>query len=242
VSGVFLFNYGCHAVIAYGFAWDAISSDYPGVCRRLGEVLGDGVQGRAHCQFIQGLAGDVRPRVLADLDGGRFRRSTPDDLETAGGQLAQDVLEALNRPGERLALDLAAVSGWFQARRDVAQIQPLAHWQALARSDDELDRNLGRYWAGRLQAGWSPVRAVPWEVGLIRLTQERAVAWLAGEAVAEWQGHLRRWLRDGRLMVWGTVRRCATICPQMSFCRKGAMRWPSPASTGRQDRRRSQQG
>ena len=27
-------NYGCHPVIVYGFAWDGISADYPGVCRQ----------------------------------------------------------------------------------------------------------------------------------------------------------------------------------------------------------------
>ena len=28
-----LFNYGCHPVMVYGFAWDGISADFPGVCR-----------------------------------------------------------------------------------------------------------------------------------------------------------------------------------------------------------------
>ena len=60
-----IFNYGCHPVIAYGFAWDGISADYPGVCRRqLKARFGPDV----HCQFIQGLAGNVRPRVLAGED------------------------------------------------------------------------------------------------------------------------------------------------------------------------------
>jgi len=195
-----LFSYGCHAVIAYGFTWDGISSDYPGVARRrLAEQLRSGT----HCQFIQGLAGNVRPRVLADLQSGRFRTSTPDDLEGAGTQLAQDLFRALEGPGEALALDLAAAMGWVHIERDLGALPPLAHWQALAANDDELSRNLGAYWAGRIEAGLPPARATPWPVGLMRLSPAHQVAWIAGEAVAEWQAHLRAWLHDPQLTVWG---------------------------------------
>lgn len=195
-----LFSYGCHAVIAYGFTWDGISSDYPGVARtHLAEQLGPGT----HAQFIQGLAGDVRPRILADPASGRFRTSTPDDLEAAGAGLAQDVLRALRDPGEALALDLAAAAGWVHAERDLDALPPLAHWHRLAASTDELSRNLGTYWASRIESGLSPARATPWPVGLLQLTREHKIAWLAGEAVAEWQAHLRAWLDDPRLAVWG---------------------------------------
>ena len=119
-----VFNYGCHAVIAYGFAYDGISADYPAVTRRrINEALG----GPVHCQFVQGLAGNVRPRVLADLEEGCFRKATPEDLEQAGGELADDVLDALSRTGEPLDLELRAVAGWFQGWRDVDALPPLEH-------------------------------------------------------------------------------------------------------------------
>jgi hypothetical protein len=197
-----VFNYGCHPVIVYGYAWDGISADYPGECRRrLRDALGQDV----HCQFIQGLAGNVRPRVLSDSnpETGRFRKATPQDLERAGAELAGDVLDALKTQGERLNLDIAAVSGWFLARRDLTGFQPLPHWEELAKSEDELDRNLGLYWTERLRAGLPPAQAVPWPVGLLQLTSDRLVAWLAGEVVAEWQAHLRHWLGIERLMLWG---------------------------------------
>jgi hypothetical protein len=195
-----VFNYGCHPVIVYGYAWDGISADYPGECRRrLRARLGADV----HCQFIQGLAGNVRPRTLADKNSGQFRKATPDDLRRAGGELAQDVLQALSVRGEQLALDIAAASGWFVAKRDTSGVLPLGGWQALAKSENELDRNLGRYWTERIQAGLPPAQAVPWPVGLVRLASDCLIAWLAGEAVAEWQGYLRRWLGKERLLVWG---------------------------------------
>ncbi len=62
-----VFSCACHPVIVYGHAFAAISADYPGAARKLvRESLGP----RAHVQFVQGFAGDIRPRALADLDAG----------------------------------------------------------------------------------------------------------------------------------------------------------------------------
>jgi hypothetical protein len=205
-----LLNYGCHPVIVYGYAWDGISADYPGECRRrLRAALGPDT----HCQFIQGLAGNVRPRVLADLDAGRFRKATPADLEAAGAELARDVLDALNAPGQTLDLDIAAAAGWFLARRDTSQHPSLEAWTAMSESDDEIERNSGRYWTARSGKGIPPAQAVPFPVGLIRLAPRCRIAWLAGEVVAEWQAHLRRWLDDERLIVWGYCQETPAYLP-----------------------------
>ena len=195
-----VFCYGCHAVIVYGFAYDAISADYPGVCRRrLREALG----GAAHCQFIQGLGGNVRPRALADLEGGVFRKPTADDPDAVGGQLASDVLDTLKGEGEALALDLATAAGFAYPRRDRDKILPLSHWESLAESETETTRNLGTYWANRIRLGPPPAQVVLWGIGLIRLTPRHRIAWLSGEVLAEWLGHLRDWLGDENLIAWG---------------------------------------
>ena len=195
-----VYSYGCHPVIVYGYAWDGISADFPGVCRNtLRSELGANV----HCQFIQGLAGNVRPRVLADLIHGRFRKSTPADPVTAGTELADDVVRSLRSTGTRLDLDIAAAQGRFLAPRDQGKIPPTDHWRSLSISDDELSRNLGGYWVERLESGIPPVKAVPWPVGLIRLAEERRIAWIAGEVLAEWLDLLRAWLNDPDLVAWG---------------------------------------
>ena len=112
-----IFSYGCHPVLVYGYAYDSISADWPGVCRnRLQEALGRDVQ----AQFVQGLAGNVRPREVADLDQGIFRKPTmAQDHMAAGAQLADDVLSALGTGGEALDLELAAVAGFALAPRDL---------------------------------------------------------------------------------------------------------------------------
>ena len=195
-----VFSYGCHPVIVYGYAWDGISADYPGVCRAtLRSELGANVQ----TQFIQGLAGNVRPRVLADLNGGRFRTSAPADAAAAGTELAGDITRALRNGGTELDLDISAVQGRFLAPRDQAKIPPVNHWRSLLDSDDELSRNLGGYWVARLESGIPPVKAVPWPVGLIRLAEKRRIAWIAGEVLAEWLGLVKTWLDDPDLIAWG---------------------------------------
>ncbi len=195
-----VFSYGCHPVIVYGYAWDGISADYPGVCRNvLRSELGANVQ----CQFIQGLAGNVRPRALADLSRGRFRKSTPADTVAAGTKLARDVARTLRGKGGKLDLDIAAAQGRFLAPRDQAKIPPADHWRTLSDSNDELSRNLGSYWVERLDSGIPPVKAVPWPVGLIRLARGRRIAWIAGEVLAEWLDLVRDWLDDPDLIAWG---------------------------------------
>src|SRR5215204_2182416 len=99
-----VFSYACHPVIAYGFAYSAISADFPGVTRRsLREALGP----KAHVQFVQGFAGDVRPRVVADLENNRFRTPKPDDLQQAGEELAAAVKGALKETGQVIELNIA---------------------------------------------------------------------------------------------------------------------------------------
>lgn len=203
------FVYGCHPVIVYGFAWTAISAGYPGVARQqLAQRLGSGT----HCQFVQSLAGDVRPRVLADLSTGAFRKSVPADVEDAGTQLAVDVVQALSAPGRALQLSLAAASGTFLARRDPAAVPAPEHWRELVDSDDELTGNLARYWVDQLQRGVRPVAAAPWPAGLLRLDGDILVAWLAGEAVAEWLPILRA-CAGPEVIPWGYTQSVATYLP-----------------------------
>src|SRR5439155_13473320 len=92
-----IFSYAYHPVIAYGFNFSAISADFPGVARNeVRKALGE----KAHAQFVQGFAGNVRPRILADLENTRFRTSKPEDLQRAGKDLADAILAAMKSRGE----------------------------------------------------------------------------------------------------------------------------------------------
>ncbi len=195
-----LFSHGCHPVMVYGFSWDGISADWPGICRN---HLAEELEGRVHAQFIQGLAGNIRPRQLADLDAGSFRKPVPEDYLVTGRTIADDVLTALSDPGQEIELDLKCVSDFAMAPQDHSNLPDLSHWETLAAGSDELEQNLGEYWRDRLQSGVPPVRFLPWNVGLIQLATGHRVAWLANEVLAEWLPLLRQWLQDPDLIAWG---------------------------------------
>jgi hypothetical protein len=178
-----IFSHGCHPVIVYGHDWTAISSEWPGRARGfIRESLGQGT----HVQFLQGLAGDVRPRVLADLKAGIFRESRPEDVDAVGKAAAEAVLGTLSQnKGDRLDLKLRALEG-------VAMIgcepgDPLAVWESLENDPDELTRNNALYWVRRLRDSAAPNTHVPWSVGLAQLTDEHRIAWIAGEPLSQWR-------------------------------------------------------
>lgn len=192
------FSHGCHPVIVYGYAWDAISADFPGVCRgAVEEQLGEEV----HVQFFQGLAGNVRPRLLANIAEGKFDKGTADSPIAVGRELARDVLAALATEGTELDLRLAVASTWVMAERDQA-FWPLEHWRAWGEHGDEMRRELGQYWSKRYSDGLPPVRAVPWEMGLLELAAEHRIAYFSGEVLGEWLPLVRACLRDQELVAW----------------------------------------
>jgi neutral ceramidase len=195
-----LFSHGCHPVMVYGFSWQGISADWPGICRN---HLSDHLEGEVHAQFIQGLAGNVRPRQLADMATGTFRTSEPGDYVATGKQIAGDVVSALDDAGDVLELDLGCAADFAMAPKDHTKLPELSHWEALAAREDELEKNLGEYWGERLRAGIPPVRFLPWNVGLIRLAEGHQIAWLANEVLGEWLPLLRQWLKDTKLIAWG---------------------------------------
>ena len=117
-----------------------------------------------HCQFIQGLAGNVRPRIVADFESNAFRKAAPEDVQRAGTELANDVLSALEGPGDVLELNLKAVAGRVLLAQDLERIPHPDYWKELSQSDDELERNLGVYWGARLDKGLPPVAAVVFEI------------------------------------------------------------------------------
>jgi hypothetical protein len=205
-----VFSYGCHPVIVYGFAWEGISADFVGAARRaLRDELGEHV----HCQFIQGLAGNVRPRVLADNEAGMFRPSALEDRDKAGRTLAGDVAVCLDREGQPLRPSLAAVSGWIHPQRALERAPSVTFWRDMAGRDDELSRNVGSYWARQMASGKPLAPVLPMEIGMLQIAPGHRIAWFNTEAVAEWLPLLRSWLADSALTCWGYCQEVSTYLP-----------------------------
>ncbi|MDF1516110.1 MAG: hypothetical protein P1S60_20040, partial [Anaerolineae bacterium] len=180
--------------------------------------------------------------ILADVNAGVFRKSTAEDHITAGNLLAADVLTTLESPGDVLDLLLMARTGWAPALRDRNKILPLTDWQAMAKQQDELTRNVGQYWTGRITQGPPLAAGSPIEVGVVRLDHRHAVAWISAEAVAEWLPIMRACNSEMAVIAWGYCQFVPTYLPTDALLDEGGyevdqanryeMNGPGPFASG----------
>ena len=192
------FSYACHPVIVKDSAPRMISGDYPGVARhKIRAALGRGV----HPQFLQGPGGNLRPRCLADLERGVFRKPAPADLDNTGGQLADAVCAALGRPGRPLAPRIAASMERVALKRGAAP--PKSLYEDIARDKTGYPAEAARYWLAQLDRGGPTETASSWSVGVIRLARDQWVVYLAGEPVVQWAALCGDWFGDKPVAVLG---------------------------------------
>jgi hypothetical protein len=215
-----VFSCACHAVMVYGFAYSAISADFPGATRRfLREALGP----KSHTQFVQGFAGDIRPRALADLDQGRFRTSKPADLERAGRELSSSVLAALKTPGETLTLDITGTSDRPYLPRDKA---PPREGYEKMRANALIQTNAYRlavadYWLKRYDSGEGFARGDASSLGLIRLAENQWIVHCGGEPCIEWRPKMTAWLAPLKIVTWGYCQEARAYLPTESLLPEG---------------------
>jgi hypothetical protein len=199
-----IFSYACHPVIAYGFNFSAISADFPGVARNeLREALGD----KTHAQFVQGFAGNVRPRIVADLEHNRFRASKPEDLERAGKDLAHAVLAATKSPGEKLSLNIAgAMDHPFLPRTTPPPPSREVYEQMRTNSlatTNKFRLAVSEYWLKRFDTGKGFAKGDAWSLGLVRLADNQWIVHSSGEPVVEWRAKISEWLAPRNLVTFG---------------------------------------
>ncbi|MBI4579956.1 MAG: hypothetical protein HY718_09660 [Planctomycetes bacterium] len=188
------FSYPCHPVIVYGYARRGISGEFPSFARReIRAALGSGV----HVQFLQGCAGDIRPRVTADLDKGRFRKTTAADRDRAGRDLAAAVLAGLKQPGRTLTLDIAARTTRVELKRGKP---PAESFYANVAKGDDYRARAARYWLEEYSRGGPTNTTTNWAIGVVRLSSDQWMCWMGGEPVVEWTPLVRAWF-DGRPVV-----------------------------------------
>jgi hypothetical protein len=215
-----VFSTACHPVIVYGFDYRAISADFPGATRKaLRAALGP----KAHAQFVQGFAGDIRPRILADLAQGRFRTSKPADLERAAEELSRAVLAALKAPGESLSLDLAGAGDRPYLPRDKAP--PRERYEKM-RASALTETNgyrlaVADYWLKRYELGEGFARGDAWSLGLIRLSESQWIVHSSGEPCIEWRAKISQWLSPRKIVAWGYSQEAKAYLPTETMLPEG---------------------
>jgi hypothetical protein len=204
-----IFSYACHPVLVYGYAGAGISADFPGVTRKaLREKLG----AKVHAQFIQGLAGDVRPRVVADVAKNGFRKPTPADVITAGTQLAGDVLAALNNSAKTLNLNIAGAMDHPFLPRDKPPKRD-GYETMLKESNNMPHEKAAKYWLSRYDSGEGFAKGDAWPLGLIRLADNQWIVYFAGEPCVEWYPKVSKWLAPRDVVPWGYSQESITYLP-----------------------------
>jgi neutral ceramidase len=215
-----IFSYACHPVIVYGFANAAISADFPGVTRNaVRETLGP----KTHAQFVQGFAGNVRPRITADLEKGVFRGSKAADLEKAGKDLADAILTAMKSKGEMLALNIAGTADRPFLPRDKPPRRELYEKMrddALA-TTNEFHLAVSDYWLKRYDSGEGFARGDPWSLGLIRLAENQWIVHSGGEPCVEWRAKIAEWLAPLKIVPWGYSQEAKSYLPTESLLAEG---------------------
>jgi hypothetical protein len=215
-----VFSCACHAVIVYGYASAAISADFPGAARRL---LRESLGPKAHTQFVQGFAGNIRPRILADLEKGRFRASKPGDVDQAARDLAGAVLAALKTPGRPLSLDIAGAEDRPFLPRDKP---PLRERYENMRAGALANTNAYRlavsdYWLKRYDAGEGFARGDAWSLGMVRLAANQWVVHSGGEPCVEWRAKISQWLAPLNIVTWGYSQEARSYLPTESMLAEG---------------------
>lgn len=215
-----IFSYACHPVVVYGYAFSAISADFPGVARKvIRENLGAG----AHAQFVQGFAGNIRPRVTADLEEHRFRASKPADLETAGTELSRAVLAAMKGKGQKLKLNLAGASARPFLLR--GEPPPREYYERL-RSNALSTTNqflaaVSDYWLQRYDSKTGFARGDVWSIGLIRLDEDHWIVYSGGEPCIEWRAKINQWLAPLNIVTWGYSQEAKSYLPTEALLSEG---------------------
>ena len=215
-----VFSYACHPVIAYGYAYAAISADFPGVARKVvREALGQ----KAHTQFVQGFAGNVRPRILADLEHTRFRASKPEDLQRAGRDVGNAVLEAMKQRGEKLSLDIAGTEDRPFLPRDKPpprQLYEDMRAEGLAKTN-KFHVAVSDYWLTCYGTGEGFARGDAWSLGLIRLADNQWIVHSGGEPCVEWRAKMSAWLSPLNIVTWGYSQESKSYLPTESLLPEG---------------------
>ncbi len=205
-----VFSYACHPVIVYGSSPQGISADFPGLTRKL---LREKLGAQWHFQFIQGLAGDVRPKATADLEHNRFG-GTPatESLPKAANELTRDILATLEHKSKILDLNLAGQFDHPLLPKD--NPPPRSNYEeSLKAAKTKSQKAVAEYWLKRYDTGLGFSKGDPWEAGVIRLADNQWVCCLAGEPCVEWGPKITQWLAPQDVVMWGYCQESITYLP-----------------------------
>jgi hypothetical protein len=190
-----------------------VSAEYPGVARRILEE-----RHRAPALFLQGIAGDVKPRRVAEEMS--FRSGTYEDVEAVGEELADDVTRIIERGLSPLDLSIRCA-----LKRIPVSLAPgwdEGVWRSYTACEHPLHRRIwGEWWLRKKQMGEPIPDALPMTLALLELSPELRLATLAGEVLTDMGFKVRRSFASGATLVLGYSNGRSAYIPDSTILHEG---------------------
>ena len=188
-----LFSVSTHPSMMGGYA---ISAEYPGVAiRRLDEHLGV-----VASLFLQGVAGDSKPSVVGK-GSDKWRSGTWEELEQAGGMVAREAMQAIEKGLAEVEPDLR--SAMVETRWPLQAPPPRSEFEAVIAKTKPEDRKgsvrcmWAKKWLAVLDRGGKLPTTAPVNAHGIQLGKGLRLFGLEGEAVAEWGDLIEKFYGGG---------------------------------------------
>ncbi len=173
-----------------------ISAEYPGVAR---QILEKDLEG-APALFLQGMAGDVKPRQVAEKD--TFRSGNFEDIEIVGKELAADVRATMEKGlktlSVRIRTSLNRVTLPFDKRwGEKAYIKYAGEDQPGYR------RVWAKYWLKKLRTGDPVPGSIDLALSIVELSPELRFTGIAGELLTDMGMKIKHQFKRGNTLVFG---------------------------------------
>lgn len=208
-----LFSAPCHPTT---MSYDnyLVSAEYPGVTRRILEETMDG----APALFIQGIGGDVKPRIVAKETS--FRSGNYNDVEAVGTELAEDVLSIMATGLESIDLSLkTALEDVPVPLKDGWGIEKLR--ELMEPSQPEHRRTWAQWWLDNIAEGMKPPTSLPVMLSILEISPGIRFAGVSGELLTGMGLKIRKHIGNGLTFPLGYTNGVVAYIPDSDVIREG---------------------
>ena len=191
-----------------------ISAEFPGVARRILEENLDG----APSLFLQGIAGDVKPRQV--VEGNGFRSGNFEDIEVVGKELADDVKSAIKKGLK--PLDIRIGTSLKRVALPFDKTWNEKTYRRYARKEEAQYRRVwAEYWLKKLGKGESVPQSIDLTLSIVELSPELRFLGIAGELLTDIGLKIKHQFKDGNTLPFGYTNGEVAYIPDAEALREG---------------------
>ena len=191
-----------------------ISAEFPGVARRILEENLDG----APSLFLQGIAGDVKPRQV--VEGNSFRSGNFEDIEKVGKELAADVKNTIEKGLKPLDIRIGTSLKRVALPFDKTWNEETYH-RYTRKEEAQYRRVWAEYWLQKLSKGESVPQSIDLTLSIVELSPELRFLGIAGELLTDIGLKIKHQFKDGNSLPFGYTNGEVAYIPDAETLREG---------------------